>query len=291
MTWPAGRVMTRRMRGARLAIAFVLLAAAGCYAPRVDLQRTYHPSDADLSVTRIVHGSVILDFRGTRILVDPWYSPTAPLGPGESIGIAPDKLPPIRGILITHEHSDHFDTNALKSFRDKTARVVVPTGLAREVTALGYDDVVEMAHGERTEIGGVVVSSVPAKHRVSENGYVLQGSGITAYLAGDTAFSPRIFWSVVEAFPRIDVALLPIGGFRMFGRRLDMTGDEAARAVGILRPKRVIPYHYALIGPFPTVIGPSEPVAEFYDAIRERHPELEPSIVLLQPGESWHYYP
>ena len=280
------------MRGPRLAtIALVLLAVAGCYAPRVDLQRTYHPSDADLAVTRIVHGSVILDFRGTRILVDPWYSPTAPLGPGESIGIAPDKLPPVRGILITHEHSDHFDTNALKSFRDKTARVVVPRGLGGEVRELGYDDVVEMEHWERTEIGGVVVNSVPAKHRVAENGYVLQGNGVTAYLAGDTAFSPRIFWSVIEGFPEIDVALLPIGGFRVLGRRLDMSADEAARAVGILSPKRVIPYHYAMIGPFPVVLGPADPVTDFYDAIRERHPEREPTIVHLQPGESWHYYP
>lgn len=275
------------MRGVLL---LLLVAAYGCYAPRVDIQRTYHPSDADLSVTRIVHGSAILDFRGTRILVDPWYSPTPPLGPGEAIGIALDKLPTLRGILITHEHSDHFDTQTLSSQKDKTVRIVVPRGLGGTVKGLGYGDVVEMGPGERTEIGGVVVSSVPAKHSVEENGYVLQSNGITAYLAGDTAFEPRIFWSILESFPKIDVALLPIGGIRTFGRKSDMTADEAARAVGILKPDRIVPYHYALVGPFPMVLSHADPVAEFTEAMQERLPERAGTVVWLTPGESWHYY-
>lgn len=273
-----------------LGVALLSVAMAACYAPRVDLQRTYHPSDADMSITRIVHGAVILDFRGTRILVDPWYSPTPPLGPGEAIGIAPDKLPSVRGILITHDHNDHFDSRTLAVLPDKTIRVVVPKGLAEEVKDLGYTDVYEMEPWDRTQIADVVVSSVPARHRVPENGYILQANGITTYLAGDTSFDPTLFWSIVEGFPKIDVAILPIGGIRILGRKLDMNADEAARAFGILKPDRVIPYHYALIGPFPLVYSPSDPEADFVEAMRERHPERADAVVRLAPGESWHYY-
>jgi L-ascorbate metabolism protein UlaG (beta-lactamase superfamily) len=278
------------MRWPRLGLALAALAAAACYAPRVDIQRTYHPSDADMAITRIVHGSLILEFRGTRILVDPWYSPTPPLGPGETIGIAPDKLPSVRGILLTHKHSDHFDKQTLSALGDKSVRVVVPKGLGKRVEDLGYTDVVELEPWERSQIADVVVSSVPARHRAVENGYILQANGITTYLAGDTTFDPSLFWSILEGFPKIDVAILPIGGIRIVGRKLDMNPDEAARAFGLLKPDRVIPYHYALVGPFPLVYAPSEPEADFLEAMKERHPGKEGAVVRLVPGESWHYY-
>ena len=74
------------------------LGVAACYTPTVARTRTYHPSDADLSITRIVHASAVIDFPETRILLDPWYSPTPPLGPDEPIGISLENLPPMRGI-------------------------------------------------------------------------------------------------------------------------------------------------------------------------------------------------
>ena len=274
----------------RLGVALVCVATAACYAPRVDIQRTYHPSDADMSITRIVHGAVILDFRGTRILVDPWYSPTPPLGPGESIGIAPDKLPTVAGILLTHDHNDHYDSRTLSVLPDKSVRVVAPKDLAEDVRELGYTDVVGLDPWDRSQIADVVVSSVPARHRVPENGYILQANGVTTYLAGDTSFDPELFASVVEGFPKIDVALLPIGGIRILGRKLDMNPEEAAQAFGILKPDRVIPYHYALIGPFPLVYSRSDPEADFGEAMRESHPENANAVVRLAPGESWHYY-
>ena len=67
----------------RLLPLILALGILGCYAPTVQRTRAYHPSDADLSVTRIVHGSAVIDFPETKILLDPWYNPTPPLGPSE----------------------------------------------------------------------------------------------------------------------------------------------------------------------------------------------------------------
>ena len=264
---------------------------AACYTPTVARTRTYHPSDADLSVTRIVHGSAVIDFRETRILLDPWYSPTPPLGPAEDVGISLENLPAMRGILITHKHDDHFDAETLRDYPNKALRVVVPRGLGSSIRAMGYEDVVELDEWDRSQIGSAIVTAVPARHNVPENGYVLQGNGLTLYVAGDTEFDAKLFQDIALRFPTIDAALLPVGGIRLFGRRLDMDPDEAAEAFFILRPAHAIPYHYGLTGPFPFLTAASQPAKSFARAVAAKSEKpAKGAVVVLQPGESWHHY-
>ena len=264
---------------------------AACYTPTVARTRTYHPSDADLSITRIVHGSAVIDFRETRILLDPWYSPTPPFGPAEDVGISLDNLPAMRGILITHKHDDHFDAETLRDYPNKALRVVVPRGLGSSIRAMGYEDVVELDEWDRSQIGSVIVTAVPARHNAPEDGYVLQGNGLTLYVAGDTEFDAKLFQDIALRFPTIDAALLPVGGIRLFGRRLDMDPDEAAEAFSILRPAHAIPYHYGLTGPFPFLTAASHPAKSFASAVAGKSEKpAKGAVVILQPGESWHHY-
>ncbi len=274
--------------GATLLLGSLL---AACYTPTVARTRTYHPSDADLSITRIVHGSAVIDFRETRILLDPWYSPTPPLGPAEDVGISLENLPAMRGILITHEHDDHFDAETLRDYPNKALRVVVPRGLGSAIRAMGYEDVVELDEWDRSQIGSAIVTAVPARHDVPEDGYVLQGNGLTLYIAGDTKFDAKLFQDIASRFPTIDAALLPVGGIRLFGKRLDMDPDEAAEAFSTLRPAHVIPYHYGLTGPFPIITDVSQPAKSFQSAIgKTLGKKATSAVVILEPGESWHHY-
>jgi L-ascorbate metabolism protein UlaG (beta-lactamase superfamily) len=278
-------------RLALLVPAIAIAASLGaCYTPTVARTRSYHPSDADVSITRIVHGSVVIDFRETRILLDPWYAPSPPLGPSETIGISLENLPPLRGILITHKHDDHFDAETLRDFPNKALRVVARRGLGAEIRAMGYEDVVEIEDWEQSQIGSVIITAVPARHNVPENGYVLQANSQTLYVAGDTRFDEGMFREIVARYPKIDVALMPVGGMRIFGRRLDMTPDEAADAFEIVRPVHVIPFHYGMTGPFPFFMGPSSPEKKFLDAVRARNEADGSAVVTLDPGESWHHY-
>ena len=61
-TAPAGRAL--------LIAALTLAACAPVPLPRAS---PYHPSDAALGISRVIHGAVIVELRGTRILVDPWF--------------------------------------------------------------------------------------------------------------------------------------------------------------------------------------------------------------------------
>jgi len=273
-----------------LPLIIALGASAGGYAPTVQRGRTYHPSDADLIVTRMVHCSAVIDFPETKILLDPWYNPTPPFGPSEPMGLSLDNLPPMRGILITHKHSDHLDPQTLANYPDKSLRVIVPPGLGAEIRAMGYHDVVELEHWDRSQIGSVIVTAVPSKHSVPENGYVLQGNSVTLYVAGDTLFDEQIFRDIHKRFPKIDAALLPVGGIRIMGERLDMSPEEAAEAFTILKPHRAIPYHYGLTGPFPFILTTSAPQKAFRQAVASQDPAAGNAVVILEPGSSWHHY-
>jgi len=275
----------------KLALAAILgISFAACYQPTVARTRSYHPSDADLTITRVVHGTVIIDFRETRILLDPWYTPTPPLGPSEPIGLAIENLPPLRGILITHKHDDHFDNETLRDFPNKALRVVTRRGLGQRIRDMGYEDVVEIDDWDRSQIGSVIVTAVPARHNVPENGYVLEANGQTLYVAGDSRFDADLFREIAGRYPKIDAALLPIGGIRSFGRRLDMNPEEAADAFLILKPGHVIPYHYGLTGPFPFLTSRSEPEKDFLAAVDEKNGNDHSAVVILETGQSWHHY-
>src|SRR5262245_37068013 len=126
----------------RLLPLILALGNLACYAPTVQRTREYHPSGAAFAVTSIVQSSVRSEFPETTLLLEPWYNPTPPLGPSEPIGLSVENLPPMRGILITHTHDDHFDAATLREYPDKSVRVVVPNGLGAQVRAMGYEDVV-----------------------------------------------------------------------------------------------------------------------------------------------------
>src|SRR5712691_8772788 len=81
--------------------------------------------------------------------------------------------------------------------------------------------------------------------------------------------APPIGSSAASRFPKLDAALLPIGGARILGRRLDMNPEEAADAFRILRPGHVIPFHYGLTGPwlFLTTTPPAEAPQRFLAAV------------------------
>jgi L-ascorbate metabolism protein UlaG (beta-lactamase superfamily) len=249
---------------------------------------SYHPSDADLSVTRIVHGSLILEMRGTRVLVDPWFHSGLVVRQREPLGLVPDGLPELAAVLLTHRHGDHFDRRALHQIAPTVPEVLAPPELHARLVDLGFRQVTDLRWWDRAQVGGMTVTAVPARHAVRENGYVVESGGVTAYVAGDTRFFPELV-DVATRFPDLDTALLPIGGLRLLGFPREMGPEDAARAAALLRAKRVIPIAYGARGSFPLHWYAGQPVERFVAAC-ERQGVERGRVVVLEPGESWHYF-
>jgi L-ascorbate metabolism protein UlaG (beta-lactamase superfamily) len=274
------------MRRALLAVAAAWL--AGCAALPLAHEGAYHVSDADLAVTRIVHGSLVLELATARLLVDPWYHSGFVTRQTEPLGLTPERLPEAAAVLLTQRQATHFDPDALREIAKKTPRAIVPPPMADDVRALGFAEVTPLDWWAETQVGPVRVVAVPASHPVRENGYVLVTDRVRAYLAADT----RRFDGLVDiatAYPDLDVAFLPIGGERLLGLARTMGPADAAKTAALLDPKRIIPIAYGAAGGFPFVWYASDPVDRFREALVANGIPAE-RLVALQPGESWHYF-
>lgn len=272
-------------RAVRLLLAGLLAACGTVPVPRAS---PYHPSDADLGVTRIVHGSLIVEMRGTRIVVDPWFHSGFLRRQREPLGLTPADVPDAAAVLLTHRHGEHFDRRALRELALRVPRAVGRPEMVEDLRDLGFAEVTGLDWWENTPVGELVVTAVPARHGVPENGYVLEAAGVSVYLAGDTRYFPELV-DIATRFPRLDAALLPVGGMRFLFVRREMGPDDAARAAALLDPRRVIPIGYGETGGFPLSWFTRRPVERFVDECKNRGIAAD-RIVVLQPGESWHYY-
>jgi L-ascorbate metabolism protein UlaG (beta-lactamase superfamily) len=268
-------------------LAILAWVAAACTALPPPRRSVYHPADADLSVTRIVHGSLIVEMRGTRVLVDPWFHAGLVVRHEEALGLTPDGLPTVTAILLTHRHGDLVDVRALGDLARTVPEVIARPELVRRLAKLGFARVTPLDWWTTTRLGDVEVTAVPGDHGGPENGYVLEAHGVSAYFAGDTRRIPELA-EVATRFPALDFAALPVGGERLLGLAREMGPVEAAEFAAELGARRLLPIGYGKSAGFPLRWHARNPVERFVAACK-RLGIVRDRIVVLEPGESWHY--
>ncbi len=187
-------------------------------------------SGGDLLITFLGHGSLFFEFGGKVIHVDP-FSRLADYA----------KLPKADVILITHQHRDHLDPDALQKIRTKKTKVVLTETCAEEL-----EGGIVMKNGDKHKVEEIEVEAVPAYNLVHKrengqvfhpkgegNGYVMTFGDKRVYIAGDTENIPEM-----KALKDIDIAFLPMN------LPYTMTPEMVADAVNAFKPKILYPYHY-----------------------------------------------
>jgi len=187
-------------------------------------------SAGDLKITFLGHGSLMLAFNGKNIYVDP-FSRVADYS----------QLPEADVILITHEHRDHLDLQALARVRTERTAVVLTEACARQV-----EGGIVMQNGDERIVNGMRVEAVPAYNLVHKrengqpfhprgvgNGYVLTFGDKRVYVAGDTENIPEM-----KKLEGIHCAFLPMN------LPYTMTPEMVADAAQAFQPNILYPYHY-----------------------------------------------
>ena len=192
-------------------------------------------SAGEVKITFIGHGTLMFTFGGKVLHVDPYSKLTDY-----------SALPKADGVLITHEHQDHLDKEALKHIVTDTTDIVL-NGNSAEILGKGR----VMKNGESTDLLGIDVEAVPAYNIVHKrdngqpfhpkgehNGYVLNFGDTRIYVAGDTENIPEM-----KELKDITIAFLPMN------LPYTMTPEMAADAALSFRPKILYPYHYGQTDP------------------------------------------
>ncbi len=181
----------------------------------------------DVNITCIGHGTLMFDYKGTVIHVDP-----------VSTEADYSKLPKADIVLITHDHYDHFDEDAMKQIRKPDTEVVDTKESHKKVNGT-----VTLKNGESTTLKGIRIEAMAAYNispgrdvyhpKGRDNGYILTLGGKRFYVAGDTEDTPEM-----KTLKDIHVAFLPVN------QPYTMTPAQAVTAAKAFRPKILYPYHY-----------------------------------------------
>jgi L-ascorbate metabolism protein UlaG (beta-lactamase superfamily) len=184
----------------------------------------------DLAVTPLNHASVLFEWQGKAIYVDP-----------TTVAVADAALPKADVVFITHIHPDHLDPAALERLRKPGMVVVGPQAVADKT----HVDVV-MQNGDTKQVGDVVATAVPMYNlkrgpaagklyhdKGGGDGYELAFAATRVYLSGDTECTPEM-----KALEKIDVA------FVCMNLPYTMPPSEAVECIAAFKPKVLFPYHY-----------------------------------------------
>jgi L-ascorbate metabolism protein UlaG (beta-lactamase superfamily) len=223
------------MRGSILAILLVsgfLAVSDGAVMPnqQSDVVQT---SKGPLKITPLYHGSVMLEFGGKIIHVDPWSQ-------ADYTGI-----PQADMIVISHSHADHMDPAIIKVLRKEGTILVAPPAVTDTLNGT-VGDTDAISNGEKKTFLGIEIEAVPMynlvlgsgpgkpyHHKGIGNGYILTFGDTRVYFSGDTECTPEM-----KALKNISIAFVAMNPPRT------MPPSEAAACVQAFRPKIVYPYHY-----------------------------------------------
>jgi L-ascorbate metabolism protein UlaG (beta-lactamase superfamily) len=190
-------------------------------------------SSGDLIITFIGHASLMFEFNGLIIHIDPVM---------READYA--KLPDADIILVTHEHGDHLDLTAIKHILKEDCPVIMTQTCLNNLE--DFKPAIVMRNGEVKTFKSITVEAIPAyniEHKRPDgepfhpkgqgNGYILTFGNLRVLVAGDTENTPEI-----KELKNIDIAFLPMN------LPYTMTPEMVADAAKSFRPKILYPYHY-----------------------------------------------
>jgi L-ascorbate metabolism protein UlaG (beta-lactamase superfamily) len=183
-------------------------------------------------------GKLTIYFLGHATLMMTWGKTVIHIDPVSEYADY-SKLPKADLALVTHEHHDHLDAQAIAAIGEKGTRIVLNQA-GRDQLGKGE----ALKNGDSIEVHGIEIKAVPAYNTTPgrekfhpaggrDNGYVLTLGDKRVYIAGDTEDIPEM-----AELKNIDIAFLPMN------QPYTMTPAQAAHAVEMIKPKIVYPYHY-----------------------------------------------
>ena len=187
-------------------------------------------SAGGLEITFLGHGSLLFAYGEKWIYVDP-FSRVADYS----------TLPKADVVLITHEHRDHLDPEALTQIRTDTTDIICTECCEGQI-----EGGTVMRNGDVTVVQGMRVEAIPAYNLLHTresgdpfhpcgdgNGYVITFGDLRVLVAGDTENTPEL-----KAQSDIDVAFLPMN------LPYTMTPEMVADVAIAMKPRILYPYHF-----------------------------------------------
>lgn len=250
--------------------------------------------------------TVLLRYAGFTILTDPNF-----LHKGEHVhlhygirsarrtnpAIEMEELPQLDLIVLSHMHEDHFD-RVVEQKLDKNLPIITTPHAAAKLKQKGFQATQALDTWETLTVTKgdnlLNISAMPGRHGPGVlnallppvMGSMLEFQNSTKetkyrlYITGDTLLYEQL-QQIPQRYPDIDLALLHLGGTKVFGILLTMDAVQGVQAIKIIAPHVAIPIHYNDYTVF------KSPLEDFMKAVTAAG--LETQVQYLSHGETYKF--
>ena len=214
----------------------------------------------DSTLFRLGHSTLLMKLRGEFWLTDPVFSerasPVQWMGPQRfhqpPIGI--DDLPPIKGVILSHDHYDHLDRAAIEQLAGKVEHFLTPLGVGDTLIAWGVDPskVRQLDWWETTTVHGIRFVATPSQHfsgRGLNDGnktlwasWVILDDAMRLFFSGDSGYFPG-FKAIGDKYGPFDVTMIETGAYDKEWPDVHMQPEETLQAHLDLQGKWLMPVH------------------------------------------------
>jgi len=214
----------------------------------------------DNSLFRLGHSTILLKLNGEFWLTDPVFSkrasPVQWAGPARfhapPVSIA--DLPPIKGVILSHNHYDHLDYAAIRELEAKTEHFLAPLGVGDTLVSWGVPPakVQQLGWWQSAAAGSLKLTATPAQHFSGRTlwdsnktlwaSWVIESGNLKVFFSGDTGYF-KGFKEIGERFGPFDLTLMETGAYDPNWPDIHMQPRETMQAHIDLRGKVMLPIH------------------------------------------------
>ena len=264
----------------------------------VNLKIYKNQPPSGLRVTWLGHSIVLIEIDGKRFLTDPMWSrrasPFKAIGPARffKVPIELGDLPPLDGIIISHDHYDHLDEATIRKLKKRNVPFYTPLGVGKHLYKWGIpkERIKEMDWGDSIRVGkSHRIIATPARHfsgrsitrrnRTLWASFVIQGPQHKVYFSGDSGYFSG-FKEIGKEHGPFDLTIIEVGAYHPNWDTVHLGPENALKAHKDLRGKIMLPIHW---GTFQLAMhGWTEPAEQLMEMAQKEGISLS----LPQPGQA-----
>jgi len=228
--------------------------------PVLRLTRAQLEAAPDRSLYRLGHSTLLLKLRGRFWITDPVFaeraSPFSWMGPKRfhAPPIALEDLPPIRGVVLSHDHYDHLDRATVEYLANRVDVFLTPLGVGDRLVAWGVDaaKVQQLDWWQETEVDGLRFIATPAQHFSGRGlfdgnktlwaSWAIVDDELRVFFSGDTGYFDG-FKAIGERLGPFDVTFIETGAYDPQWPYVHMQPVHSVQAHVDLRGRWMMPIH------------------------------------------------
>lgn len=222
---------------------------------KTDLENLNGPS-----LFRLGHSSILIHLDDEFFLTDPVFSdrasPVQWAGPKRfhKVPVSIDDLPPIKAVVISHDHYDHLDHQTVLDLADKTQAFITPLKVGKRLVEWGVpaDKIIEKDWWESHTFGTVTLTATPSQHFSGRGlldkdktlwaSWVIKGDQGNLFFSGDSGYFSG-FKEIGERFGPFDITMIETGAYHPLWSEIHMLPEQSLQAHIDLKGKAMIPIH------------------------------------------------